>query len=199
MVESNGKPVSPKSASSHYYKIQTQYLDPEETWACGYIYLVVGEEGTDFDLYIYDSNQDLIDYAIGTTYPDYVILSPPTDITYIEVYPWSGSGEYYLQVNRPQLVDWYVEPNEVPAGSSFTAHYQVCNPFPFDVEVWLGCSIKSPEWEIINDPDNDIPVTIPAKTCAWVEREFNVPSDAIPGNYDVALAIWDDLTVEDKH
>ncbi|MDH5403870.1 MAG: hypothetical protein OEY49_15340, partial [Candidatus Heimdallarchaeota archaeon] len=59
-----------------------------------------GPSGTDFDMDIYDGNQNWITDASGITYPDEVTATS-TNGFYIEVYRWTGTGSFTLTITAP--------------------------------------------------------------------------------------------------
>ncbi|MEM3590546.1 MAG: hypothetical protein QW702_00400 [Candidatus Bathyarchaeia archaeon] len=148
-----------------------------------------GNPGTNFDVYIYDGARRLIASATGTSYPDTVAFVTGSWPTYIKVHPRSGSGEYRLQHGRPSLDDHNVSPVYVRPGQTFLVGYKIRSPFYDNIQVGLGCSIRSPSNRVIDDPSHDVLVSVSYGT-NWYYRSFTVPLDAEEGWYDVSWAIW---------
>jgi serine protease AprX len=64
------------------------------------ITMIQENERTDFDLYIYDQNGNLIDYAYSTARQETVSFTPSqTGDYFIEVYSYRGRGNYVLDIS----------------------------------------------------------------------------------------------------
>ncbi|MHA1268270.1 MAG: clostripain-related cysteine peptidase [Candidatus Helarchaeota archaeon] len=60
---------------------------------------LTGDSGTDFDLYLYDSTFNLIDFSENYDYPEIIFRWVNyTGYVYIIVSPWSGSGNFSLSI-----------------------------------------------------------------------------------------------------
>ncbi|MDH5404885.1 MAG: hypothetical protein OEY49_20445, partial [Candidatus Heimdallarchaeota archaeon] len=62
-----------------------------------YEFSLTGPSGTDFDMKVYDGNQNQIGSATSTSYPDVVNASSNNGF-YVRVYPYSGSGSFALNI-----------------------------------------------------------------------------------------------------
>lgn len=91
----------------------------------------------------------------------------------------------------PELQDWYISPTTVEPGGSFYGYYTIHNPNSVSVSVMLGLSIMGPGSGEISDPDRDRFVNLSPGTNEY-SRKFEVPAYLEEGEYDVALAIWDE-------
>ncbi|MBN2228248.1 MAG: PPC domain-containing protein, partial [Candidatus Thorarchaeota archaeon] len=59
-----------------------------------------GEAGTDFDLYLYDASQTLVDISSLSSYPEQISVSVTTAQGYfVKVSPYSGTGDFNLSVS----------------------------------------------------------------------------------------------------
>ncbi len=68
------------------------------------------DDSTDFDLYLYNPAQSLLDYSAGTIYPEIVTSGSYRQMGYyyIVVISYSGSGEYELEVTRSKASSFFV-------------------------------------------------------------------------------------------
>ena len=86
-----------------------------------------------------------------------------------------------------------VSPLTVHPGDTITLTYNVTNPGASQYAI-LGASIGpsgTSNWPI-SDSSNDATVNIISGT-GNVSRQFTVPADTLPGNYDLLGALWNDL------
>ncbi|UYZ39565.1 MAG: PKD domain-containing protein [Candidatus Methanospirare jalkutatii] len=120
-------------------------------------------------------------------------IQPTTVTLTVDLYEYY-SGTYQdtdtedVPIETPTIDYWYITPTSVNPGGCFTAYYKITNPSSNSYDAWLGLSIRDPNDNVINDPDNDKEVTLQPGT-HWYSREFTVPSDATTGLYDIALGL----------
>ncbi|MDH5403733.1 MAG: hypothetical protein OEZ01_15415 [Candidatus Heimdallarchaeota archaeon] len=69
---------------------------------------LIGPENTDFDFRVFDNNQNIINTALETYYPDSLIVDNPTFPIIIEVYAIVGNGNFTL------LIEEYTGNNTTP-------------------------------------------------------------------------------------
>ena len=198
--KSYGIEASFGSESYHYYSYTP---DQNPVWGSSFSFIasIVGSIGTDFDLYVYDNNDDLVGKATDVSYPDYVYIDASSTQPYlIEVYAYSKSSinEYHLQVSRPQIQGYNLSKTTFKPGETFTINYRILNPFPHSIDVVLGASIAVYDdhygkWRIYNSSEYDVTVTLSPGEGTY-SRSFTVPKDAYcpggTGSYKLMLGLW---------
>ncbi|MBD3353878.1 MAG: hypothetical protein GF364_20515, partial [Candidatus Lokiarchaeota archaeon] len=81
----------------------------------------------------------------------------------------------------------YLSTSSVWPGETVTLNYQIHNPTPFSISVGLGASLYHSNY--IDDSSNDVIVNVPSGY-SFHSREFNIPSDAPSGVYDLHYGLW---------
>ena len=132
--------------SDHYY-----YSD----WSSGQLLelSLVGEYGTDFDVYIYNSNYELIASGISTSYPEVVNFTTSWP-TYIDVYSYSGSGEYNFEIESGTPTPYFYNVYTINTVDEDNDGYYEEWDFEIDVDVPNG-QTASTEIHITDDEGND--------------------------------------------
>lgn len=109
-----------------------------------------------------------------------------------------GNAGTYPDKRHIAISAYSLEPDAAKPGTTLTVRYTI--HAPRSITVRLGCSIQkagSAEW--ISDPDNDRMVIVSSGSDEY-SREFSLPSILNSGEYNVALALWNqDLTVAYDH
>jgi len=151
--------------------------------------------------YLKVDNQDNEDYIFN----DDVILKTSSAIGDLQ---WLGTfhtpenvydrvyQEYVNQATErlllcpPRILDdasTRISPETVIKGQTFTLYYNISNPLPEDANAWLGATIEEHDggyWA--SDEPHDEPNLISPGVDLY-SRQFTVPPDAPPGQYDV---VW---------
>lgn len=86
-----------------------------------------------------------------------------------------------------------VSKNETDAGDTIILGYKIDNITPYYLKIWLGATLIDPNGNPIYDPSNDKLITV-SPGLNWYYRNFQIPSSASPGTYDITYAIWSGWT-----
>ncbi|MEM4863346.1 MAG: hypothetical protein QW706_09260 [Candidatus Nezhaarchaeales archaeon] len=184
------------SENSHYY---LHYVDSNpQLWNLPHSFIasIRGSSGTDFDLYIYDGNNNLVARAIRSTYPDYVYVKASSTGYYrikVHAYTKADINEYNLQVARPLIRGHQLSTTTVKPGQQFTIRYTILNPFRHNIDVAIGAST------VIHDGFQERIYDLPATrvTLAPGENQVQVnyvmPKDAFLGRHKLLIALWGEL------
>ena len=183
---------------SHWYRFDS----PSNPYWGGYysfIASIKGSSGTDYDLYIYDSNGQQIASAEAGSYPDFVYVKPgSSSYVLVKVYAYSAGGaqnEYNLQVSRPQITNYALSSTTVKPGGSITLTYEIYNPFRHNIQVVIGCSIET-TIDSSKKVFHLIASTNQLTLSPGIQRysvTVSVPKDAFVGKtYTLILSLWPD-------
>ncbi|MEM3964650.1 MAG: hypothetical protein QW584_02875 [Thermofilaceae archaeon] len=182
--------------NSHYYQYYVSSNPQLWNLPHSFIASITGSPGTDFDLYIYDSNNNLVARATRTTYPDYVYVKASSTGYYrieVRAYTKASTNEYNLQVFKPMILECQLSTTTVKPGQQFTIRYRILNPFRHNINVAIGAST------IIHDGFRERIYDLPATrvTLAPGENQVQVnyvmPRDAFLGRHKLLVALWGEL------
>lgn len=99
---------------------------------------------------------------------------------------WSRVG-----LPTPSLIGYEIEPRSAKVGDTITFAYTISNANLTPWSVGLQASIRLPSGSFLDDPTNDIIVSV-SPGISTIRRTYNIPAIATPGNYEVCWSIWSD-------
>jgi len=179
---------------NHWYRYPADPLP--SYYGSGYysfVVSIVGSSGTSYGLAVYDSSGNEINGVCSVAYPLYLYVKATSSSSYlVRVSPAvlsSSINEYHLQVHRPMISNYTLSTTSVKPGDEFTINYNIWNPFPHSITVWLGASIEDSTGKLLDSPQYDVSVSL-SPGYNWYSRKFKVPSDALLGKYNLRIAIW---------
>ncbi|WP_272436016.1 S8 family serine peptidase [Terrihalobacillus insolitus] len=89
----NGRLQSTRDRDLYQYRVESLDYPVSLT-------LILDNETSDFDLYVYDSNGYLVDYSYTTERQENVSFVPKSIDDYVvEIYSYRGKGAYYLDIS----------------------------------------------------------------------------------------------------
>lgn len=97
---------------------------------------------------------------------------------------WSRVG-----LPTPSLIGYDINPRSAKAGDTIAFVYTVSNANLTLQIAGLQASIQLPTGFSMEDPTNDIIVSVPPGI-STMRRIYNIPTTATPGNYEVCWGLW---------
>lgn len=99
---------------------------------------------------------------------------------------WSRVG-----LPTPSLIGYEIEPRTAKVGDTITFTYTISNANPTPRSVGLQAGIRPPSGSTLDDPTNDIVVSV-SPGISTVKRPYIVPAIDTLSRYEVYWSIWSD-------